>query len=189
MSKLTDFTNRDLELFPDPIDGTRYELINGELLVSKLPRWEHQHATVVIASALITWSRQTRAGIAVAAPGIIISDVDEVAPDIIWVSHTRLAQIYEPDGKLHGAPELICEILSPGIEHDRRDRKLKLQFYSLIGVEEYWIADWQTCSVEVYRRDESGLRLASTLSRDDVLTSPLLPGFAQPLRELREPEE
>lgn len=188
MSKTFRFTSRDLEQFPDPTDGTRYELIDGELLITKLPRWEHQRATGVIVSTLLTWSRQTRVGVAVIAPGIIISDVDEVAPDIVWVSHVRLAQIHKPDGKLHGAPELICEVLSPDKEQERRDRKLKLPFYSRIGVEEYWIADWQSCSIEVYRRNTSGLRLVSTLSHDGVLTSPLLPGFAQPVCELRDSE-
>jgi Uma2 family endonuclease len=186
MSSTIRFTSADLEAFPDPTDGARYEIIDGELLISKLPRLEHQHTMGVIGSALFVWSRQTGVGVANIAPGIIISDTDEVVPDVIWISHERLAQHLKPDGKLHGAPELTVEVLSSGIENERRDRKLKPKFYSRIGVEEYWIADWRACTLEVYRRSEGELRLVSTLAGDDILTSPLLPGFALLLGELWE---
>ncbi len=41
------FTVEDLDAMPD--DGRRYELIDGTLLVSPAPRWEHQHASVKLA--------------------------------------------------------------------------------------------------------------------------------------------
>src|SRR4051794_449128 len=36
------WTVADLELFPQPLDDTRYEIVDGELYVSKQPSWEHQ---------------------------------------------------------------------------------------------------------------------------------------------------
>lgn len=39
MEKLR-WSSRDLELFPD--DGKRYEIIGGDLYVSKQPHWQHQ---------------------------------------------------------------------------------------------------------------------------------------------------
>jgi Uma2 family endonuclease len=181
MSSPKRYTSADLEAFPDPIDGTRYELIDGELLISKLPCLEHQHTMGVLGAELYLWSQQARLGIANIAPGIIISEYDEAAPDVIWISHKRLAKHLKPDGKLHGAPELIAEVISPGEENERRDRELKPGFYSRIGVEEYWIADGQSRTVDVYRRGGGELRLVATLSGDDTLISPLLPGFAVPL--------
>jgi Uma2 family endonuclease len=178
------FTSADLEAFPDPIDGTRYEIIDGELIVSKQPHLEHQAVNTVIGSALHVWSRQTRLGRAFVVPGLILAAEHDVVPDVVWASHERLAQIYGPDGKLHGAPELTVEILSYGGGNEQRDRELKLKLYSRIGVEEYWIADWRARTVEVYRRDGGELRLVTTLSGDDTLTSPLLPGFALPLGDL-----
>jgi Uma2 family endonuclease len=73
---------------------------------------------------------------------------------------------------------LVIEVLSPGSTNERRDREVKLKLYSRRGVLEYWIVDWQARQVEVYRREELALRLASTLYATDPLTSPLLPGFA-----------
>lgn len=181
---VTRYTSDDLALFPDPIDGTRYEIIDGELHVSKQPHLEHQFTSSALTWALHGWSRQSGLGIAPTAPGLILAEEQDVVPDIVWISNERLPQIYGPDGKLHGAPELVVEILSPGGANERRDRNLKLGLYSRIGVEEYWIADWRLRTVEVYRRDGVELHLTATLRGGDVLTSPLLPDFALSLGEL-----
>jgi hypothetical protein len=34
------WTTADLDLFPD--DGTRYEIVDGELFMAKAPHWRHQ---------------------------------------------------------------------------------------------------------------------------------------------------
>ena len=184
MSTALRFTSADLAMLPDPIDGTRYEIIDGELFVSKQPHWEHQFTNTVFASALHVWSRQTRLGRAAFTPGLILAAEQDVVPDVVWLSHARYAESLEADGKLHVAPELVIEILSPGSANERRDREFKLKLYSRIGVEEYWIADWRAHAVEVYRQDNGQLRLIATLNNGDILTSPLLPGFALPLVEL-----
>ena len=79
---------------------------------------------------------------------------------------------------MQGAPELIVEVLSPGTENDRRDRQLKLKLYSVQGVREYWILDYQQQKAEIYRRENGLLKLAMTLFDEDILTSPLLPNFS-----------
>ena len=121
---------------------------------------------------------QTGAGEANLAPGVIFADDDDVAPDVVWISHTRRAAALRPDGHLHAAPELVIEVLSPGGTNERRDREAKLKLYSRRGVLEYWIVDWRTQQVEMYRREDLALHLVATLHPTDTLTSPLLPGFA-----------
>jgi len=184
MSTTTRFTSRDLEAFPDPIDGTRYEIIDGELIVSKQPTLEHQYTNLMIAVALQNWTEQTDLGYVFHTPGLILHDEQDVVPDVVWISHERYMQSRRSDNKLHSAPELAVEVLSPGGPNERRDREVKLKLYSRIGVEEYWIADWRTRTMEVYRRVEGELQLVITLSGNVTLTSPLLPGFNMPLRKL-----
>ena len=111
-------------------------------------------------------------------PGLVFAEDDDVAPDLIWASKRRLAETLGPDGHLHGPPELVVEVLSPGASNRRRDLEVKLKLYSRRGVEEYWIADWQARTVTVYRRSGAGLELGATLGADDALSSPLLPGFS-----------
>ena len=123
-------------------------------------------------------------GEAAAAPGLIFDEDDDVAPDMVWSSLARLKTILHDDGKLHGAPELVIEVLSPGPRNESRDREVKLKLYSRRGVSEYWIVDWIARRIEVYRHEDVQLNLVSTLFGTDVLTSPLLPEFFCPLPDL-----
>jgi Uma2 family endonuclease len=185
MSITRRYTSADLERLP-AIEGTRYEIVDGELHVSKQPHWEHQFACHRAAFALEGW-RGATAGLVIPAPGLIFAEDEDVAPDVVWISRERLARAKDPAGHLRLAPELVVEVLSPGAANERRDREAKLGLYSRQGVEEYWLVDWRARTVQVYRRDGEALRPAATLGSDDVLMSPLLPGFACPVASLWAP--
>jgi Uma2 family endonuclease len=177
------FTVDDLELMPH-VEGARYELVDGELYVSTAPHLMHQLVATRVASALNEWSRSGLPGEAVTGPGLIFDRRNAVIPDVVWIRRDRFAQVLGADGKLHDAPDLVVEILSPGMTNTVRDREVKLGLYSLRGVPEYWLADWQRREVDVYRHDGHTLMLAATLAETDTLTSPLLPGFSLPLPQL-----
>lgn len=177
------YTTANLEAMPESHDGTRYEIIDGELFVSSHPSWEHQFAVTTLMGALFGWSRVTGLGLT-NTPGIIFSDYDNVIPDLVWISHARLRESLQADGKLHSAPELVVEILSPGAENVRRDREAKLNLYDRTGAAEYWIVDWRSKTIDVFRRDADRLAFVATLSGDVRLTSPTLPGFDIALEEI-----
>lgn len=170
------FLLTDLEAFPD--DGTRYELIDGELFVTTAPHGRHQFSLTVLILRLGSWNELTGLGWLFPGAGLVFAADTGVIPDLMWVSRARLPLIWGEDGKLHAAPELVVEILSPGAENERRDFEVKLGLFSRQGVREYWILDWRTRRVWVYRPGAGGLELAVTLGDDDLLTSPLLPGFS-----------
>lgn len=184
MSTMPRLTVADLELLPDPLDDTRYELIDGELHVSKQPHWYHQVTSTEITGELWLWARPTNAGRAVSAPGVIFGPDDAVAPDVVWVRRERLAAVLGEDGKLHAAPDLVVEVLSPGSRNESRDLELKVSLYSRYGVLEYWIADWRDRTLLIYRRQDARLVRVATLTAEDTLTSPLLPGFEVPVARL-----
>jgi Uma2 family endonuclease len=169
------FTSADLEAFPD--DGKRYEIIDGELYVSKQPHWYHQYVCSRLVLKLQQWSEESGRGQAVAAPGIIFAEDDDVAPDIVWISSHRLGINLGTDGKLHAAPELIIEVLTPGAANEKRDKEAKLKLYSRRGVDEYWVVDWLRRRVEVFRRENAHLALAVSLTESDTLATPVLNGF------------
>jgi Uma2 family endonuclease len=176
------WTSADLELLPE--NGIRYEIVDGDLFMSRLPHWHHQRTCGKFFSALDEWSQQSGLGQASVNPGVLFSEANDVAPDVAWISSERLATVMDDAGHLTGAPELIVEVLSPGATNERRDRQAKRKLYETQGVREYWIADWRLRQVEVYRREEGMLRLAATLLVEDTLTSPLLPGFSYPVARL-----
>src|SRR5437660_11750932 len=173
--KTLHWTLRDLELLPD--DGSRFEIIDGELYVAKQPDWQHQLVAFRLGFLLEVWNEQSQAGFVNLTPGVIFTDDTNVVPDLIWISQERLKTALHKDGKLHNAPELVVEVLSPGAENERRDREVKLKLYSRRNVKEYWVVDWRERNLEVYRREDAVLTLDKTLNEIDVLESPLLPGF------------
>src|SRR6266581_3887935 len=67
--KIVHWTSKDLQVLPED-EGTRYEIIDGELYVSKQPHKHHQLVCARIWTILQTWSIQTDNGEAVAAPGL-----------------------------------------------------------------------------------------------------------------------
>lgn len=89
---------------------------------------------------------------------MLFSDSDNVIPDVVWASNGRLAVLLDEAGHLTGAPELVVEVLSPGIENERQDREPKLKLYASRGVQEYWIADWRLQQVEIYHRENATLK-------------------------------
>jgi Uma2 family endonuclease len=170
------WTIYDLEVMPQN-ELTRYEIIEGNLFVTRSPHRRHQQVCGKFFRQLDTWSESTGLGEAIIAPGIIFSEEDSVIPDVVWVSKARLAQIEDEAGHLTGAPELVVEVLSPGKQNERRDQEAKLKLYSIQGVQEYWIVNRLTKQVAVYRREKGQLVLVATLLGNDEMTSPLLPDF------------
>ncbi|RCJ36524.1 hypothetical protein A6770_15660 [Nostoc minutum NIES-26] len=175
------WTIHDLEVLPEN-EWTRYEIINGELSVTRTPHRRHQQVCVKIARQLDTWSEVSGLGETIVTPGVLFSEADSVIPDVVWVSRERLAQIEDEAGHLTSAPELVVEVLSPGKQNELRDKEAKLKLYSVQGVREYWIVDRLTKQVEVYRREKAQLVLVATLLGDDEMTSPLLPEFSCSIR-------
>lgn len=171
------WTSQDLQALPE--DGKRYEIIDGKLYISRQPHWNHQGVCDKLVLFLGSWSRQTGLGYVRSAPGLIFAEDDDAAPDLVWISKKRLGSALDEDGKLHSAPELVIEVLSPGIANEQRDRETKRKLYSHRGVSEYWIISWPKRQIEIYRRNPEALllELVATLYEGDLLQSPLLPGF------------
>ena len=125
------FTVDDLEGFPD--DGNRYELIDGMLLVSPAPSWEHQE--VGLALFVLLRGHCPPDLRALAAPFAVQTALDsEVQPDIIVARYVDFRS-----KNLPVAPLLAVEVLSPSTR--LKDLNLKRAHYERIGVASYWILD------------------------------------------------
>lgn len=176
------WTSADLQLLPE--NGNRYEIINGELYVTRAPHWKHQDTCINFCVVLKAWSKITELGYVAMGAGVIFGNKEDVIPDVVWVSKEKYEALIDEAGHLLGAPDIAIEILSAGTENERRDREVKLKLYSSQGVLEYWIADWREKKLQIYRRENGVLKLAMTLFVTDMLTSPLLPEFACPLSQI-----
>jgi len=186
MSVSRRWTVADLEQM-ETKETERYELIDGELIVTTAPSWGHQTTGGRLGRYLDEWNDETGRGVAVPAPGVIFDFENAVMPDLIWISVERMRRGTDRAGHFTVAPELIVEVLSPGASNERRDRQLKMALYAREGVDEYWIVDWQQRTVEMYRRAGDTLELAATVAGEGVIETPLLPGFSVPVARIWPP--
>jgi Uma2 family endonuclease len=169
------FTVADLDAFPDD-DGNRYELIGGELFVSRAPGIPHQRVLHNLQMEFGLYLKANPIGILVPGAGAIFSDYDAVIPDLAFVRNERWDQVVTGE-KFTGTLDLVIEILSPGTQNRQRDLSAKRQLYGKYGAKEYWIVDSENREVLVLRLQGQALEEIVTLKADDELTSPLLSDF------------
>jgi len=167
-------TVADLDACPD--DSNRYELIAGELFVSRAPGISHQRVVQNLQVAFSKYLEGRPIGLLVPGAGAIFSDYDAVIPDLAFVRNERWDQVVTGE-KFTGALDIVIEVISPGAENRRRDFLVKRQLYGKYGIEEYWVVDSENRLVEVYRLQEDRLESVATLRNGEEITTPLLPGF------------
>ena len=173
-------TVHHLDALPD--DDNRYELIDGELFVSKAPGIIHQRPLGRLFYRLTNYLNDNPVGEVILGPGVVFDSYDAVIPDLLFVAAGR--EYIITDRGLIDAPDLVVEVLSPGETNSERDREIKRQLYSQRGVREYWIVDPQLKAIEVYRQQGNLLVLEATLRGSDALTSSLLPNFSCAVSEI-----
>ena len=175
------FTVADLDLMPE--DGNRYEIIEGDIFMSRAPTLLHQLVVHGFDKNIGVYLDHNPIGIVVPGPGVIFDEFNGVIPDVVFISNDRRAKVAS-GLKITGAPDLVIEILSPGPDNEHRDRELKRRLYAKFGVQEYWIADLENRHIEIYRLRDGVLELAETLGDNDEITTDLLPGFRCPVQSI-----
>jgi len=174
-------TYKDLETLPD--DGNRYELLEGDLIVSPAPGLRHQVISGRLFKALDAATESSRFGMTVYAPfSVRFSASNVVEPDLMAF---RVDQYHQYKGTyFEGAPAFVIEILSPG--SSRTDHVRKATLYMENGVEEYWIVEPQAKRILVHLTvaDEPMPRIIT----EGRLESATVPGFSVELAALFAPE-
>ncbi|HEX7722436.1 MAG TPA: Uma2 family endonuclease [Pyrinomonadaceae bacterium] len=167
-------TVADLDSCPD--DNNRYELIDGELFVSRAPGIPHQRVLLNLEVALSNYLSGHPVGILVPGAGAIFSNHDAVIPDLVFVRNERWPEVVS-NNKFTAGLDLVIEILSPGKENRERDLLVKRQLYEKFGIGEYWVVDSENRSVKVYKLDAARLQSVATFRDSEEITTDLLPGF------------
>jgi len=104
MSTTVKYTSADPALMPD--NGKRYEVIEGDLYGSPQPSFEHQYTYGQLFRFLEEWNERTAQGMATLAPGLILAEDDDIAPDVIWISREPYTRPVDAVGHLHASDNL-----------------------------------------------------------------------------------
>lgn len=170
------YTIDDIYALPE---GTRAELIDGQIYYMAPPSRKHQEITGQlyrkVADYIDTHNGSCRPYIAPFAVFLNANDRNYVEPDISVICDPNKLN----DKGCVGAPDWIIEVVSPGSR--RMDYMTKLFKYRTAGVREYWLVDPEKNRVIVYNFEQDTME--EYAFTDDV-PSGIYPGFSINLSKL-----
>jgi Uma2 family endonuclease len=147
-----------------PLHSPRYELIDGELVVTPSPGVPHQDAQGRLMALLVPYSlRNAFFKVWVSPADIELEEESITQPDIFVLP----AEIKTDDSPVTWRDVdrlyLAIEILSPGSM--RADRILKRNLYMRTSVAEYWIVDIDAQVIERWKPDVATPEIISETMR------------------------
>ena len=132
--------------------GVRYELIDGELLVSPSPTSPHQLVVAEFQFRLTVYCRQHRIGRVVASPADLMLERESIMQPDVFVVPADIPLPWKGWGDVTRLL-LAVNVLSPSTA--RGDRTVKRSFLQRNGVPEYWIVDHHARLVERWRPEDA----------------------------------
>ncbi|MEN3002523.1 MAG: Uma2 family endonuclease [Armatimonadota bacterium] len=162
----------------------RYEFENGRLVRMASPTRRHQRIVGKLFGQLDNWMSWTGLGFVEMEIDVALPTGVGYIPDLVFVRYERESELYTPDGKIRGVPDLVVEVISPGTR--RRDTVHKLRAYQEAGVPWYWLVDSETLVMQEFRLTPTGYRIETVADAGEVFRPAALPGFEMNLQELLE---
>ena len=172
MATLTTLTPEDLLDLPAPVNGKHYELNEGELIVVGNAHPLHERVKARICRILGRYVDGNPIGEVLPESQFTLSPRTARIPDVAFVSNELLDRNTNPK-LFEFAPDIAVEVVSPS--ESGTDTELKVQQYLAAGSREVWQIYAELRLVRV--RTPAATR---DVSGDEILESPVLPGFRTP---------
>ncbi len=125
-------------------EDPRMELLNGRIVMMSSPSLNHNQTAGNIYHIFRNYLNGKTCRAFSDGVDVYLTEKDRVIPDALIVCNK---DIIKPDG-IHGAPDLVVEILSPSTA--KNDKGYKKDLYEKSGVKEYWLVDPNLRSIEAY---------------------------------------
>jgi Uma2 family endonuclease len=165
------FTYADYLNLPEE---SRYEILDGDLLMSPSPNASHQRIVKKLARIFGRLLEDASLGEIFVAPfDVVLSDTNVVQPDILFISKERASIVKER--AVFGAPDLAVEVLSPATAE--RDRTVKAKLYARAGVRELWLVDPGSKTIEVLQSGAAGFERKGLAKAGETAQSATLPAL------------
>lgn len=180
------------EFFDLPEGPPDYELEEGRLVAMPRPHERHQEILASLIAAIRPYLIGQKLGRIWPEVEVVLPDETYVyAPDLAYLSDEHLDRRSKTTGRIHGAPDLVVEILSPSTR--RRDRSTKMKVYRTAGVPWYWLVEQDDLTIEELELTERGYLVAQTITAGHTFTPALFPeltiDLAALMGEIVTPEE
>lgn len=152
--------------YAEDSDPRREELLNGKIvMMAPSPNMNHNFIASNIYDIFKEHLRGKKCRVIYDGSDVFLTEEDVFVPDMMVVCDRNKIRW----NGVHGAPDLVVEVLSPGTA--KRDRGYKKDMYEQCGVKEYWIVTPGDKTVEVYLLEDGRFRLdgAYTLVPEEML--------------------
>ncbi len=177
-------TYTDYAALPD--DGRRYELIDGELLVTPSPSSAHQWVVGSLYAILRQHVLANELGMAFVSPlDVILTERSAPQPDIVYVEGGKRERV--TDRGIEGAPTLVVEVLSPS--RPALDLVKKRKLYRENRIPHYWIADPETRTLEGLVLGREDYSTEARIAGDEHAVLSPFPDLVIPLAEVWMPPQ
>ncbi len=166
------WTCEDLVALPE--DGTRYEIIEGQLFELTGPNLRHAKVISNLFLLIALVVRAEGGDVFSAVADVFLNGADPVEPDLVVVlpgAHARQAM-----RGVEGPPDLVIEVFSPS--NRTHDVLTKRERYRRGGVREYWMVDPDDRSIEVVAFGATRAGDARTSRGNEQVVSAVLPRLA-----------
>lgn len=151
-----------------------YQLVEGELIVAPSPSSFHQEIAGNVFALLRQHVRKHRLGKVCIAPlDVYLSEANVFQPDVLFLANP-IAPRWQIDG-VHGAPDLVVEIVSPS--NGPLELKRKRPLYAQHGVREEWLIEPTLQQIHRYDFAASVAKPVRVYDNDESFETPLLPGL------------
>ena len=132
----------------------RYEIIEGVKYMAAAAAYDHNIVAGRLFSIFHHYFEEHENGIVVQDCDVCLTEDNTFRPDLsVICDFAKLGA----DGKIHGAPDLVVEILSPSTA--KRDFTKKKEIYARSGVKEYWIVEWRAKNIFVHKLVDGALEI------------------------------
>ena len=166
---------------PRPIDGSREELVRGEVVTMPPPGFRHGKVSHAVAYRVSRFLEDHPLGTVVAETGLQTEeDPDSVrGPDVSFWRFERLPADADPEVYAEVPADLCVEVRSPS--NTAKKLREKASEYLKAGVRMVWVVDPEDRCVTVFRKPGRGVSVWD----DEVLDGEdVLPGFQCPVSKM-----
>ena len=156
------YTIADLERSRERDDRLRWELLDGELVVTPSPRTIHQSIAFRL-GAIIDQVAPAGTELFMAPLDVRLDERNVLQPDVMLVTESSIEEEF-----ISGTPVLAVEILSPSTR--RQDLVTKRDILQRAGCPHYWVIDPADASVRIWELVSGAYRLVVHAHGDEQVT-------------------
>lgn len=169
---------RRLQFYHDIDDDMKIEFINGEIIAHSPVKKQHTDVVGALFHLLDYFARLAKLGWVGYEKVMSAFTRNDYEPDVVFFGNEKSAAFQKSQWKFP-VPDFVVEVLSEGTKD--RDRGIKFRDYEAHGVQEYWIIDPESESIEQYFLHDGKFKLHLKAGRG-LIESRAVPGFSIEIR-------